>query len=142
MYGDETVSVPNNDGDSPWNDPEIGAYDEIHDSNNGDDGVVITQSSENVLRGNKITNITGLDKLISLKELDLYYNRINSLKGLEKLKQLEILQFGNNKLREIPVYPPEKASDYLILKELNNLKYFDLKSKIVGEFKINKFLSV
>ena len=43
------------------------------------------------LRGNKLTDVKGLEKLTHLKELHLDDNQLTDVKGLEKLTQLEYL---------------------------------------------------
>jgi hypothetical protein len=43
------------------------------------------------LRGNKLTDVKGLEKLTHLKELHLDDNQLTNVKGLEKLTQLEYL---------------------------------------------------
>jgi protein phosphatase 1 regulatory subunit 7 len=53
------------------------------------------------LRQNLITEITGLEELILLQDIDLYDNRIDNIKGLLTLKKLVKLDLSFNKIRKI-----------------------------------------
>ena len=50
---------------------------------------------------NRLTDVTGLEKLTQLIELSLKGNRLTSVKGLEKLTLLETLRLYNNKLTDV-----------------------------------------
>lgn len=49
----------------------------------------------------KITSLTGLNKLINLRTLDVYGNNLRSLSGIEGLSKLEELEVSNNKLKNL-----------------------------------------
>ena len=48
------------------------------------------------LRGKKLTDVTGLEKLTKLKELYLGGNQLTGVKGLENLTQLKELYLNDN----------------------------------------------
>src|SRR5687768_15236472 len=50
---------------------------------------------------NKITKITGLDKLIHLTDLSLTDNEISVIEGLDNLTKLNILSIGNNQIKDL-----------------------------------------
>ena len=53
------------------------------------------------LRSNKLTDVTGLEKLTKLKELYLAKNQLTNVKGLEKLWQLTRLHLHSNQLTDV-----------------------------------------
>jgi len=54
------------------------------------------------LQNNKLTDVSGLEKLTQLKKLYLDNNKLNEFpKGLEKLTQLTRLSLGNNQLSDV-----------------------------------------
>ena len=48
------------------------------------------------LRSNKLTDVTGLEKLTKLRALRLFNNQLTEVKGLEKLTKLEELVLADN----------------------------------------------
>jgi Leucine-rich repeat (LRR) protein len=50
---------------------------------------------------NKLTDVTGLEKLTNLKHLFLGGNQLTDVKGLEKLTNLTQLFLGHNKLTDV-----------------------------------------
>ena len=54
-----------------------------------------------VLSSNKLTDVTGLEKLTKLEELYLGDNQLTNVKGLEKLTQLTDLNLDGNKLTDV-----------------------------------------
>ena len=54
-----------------------------------------------VLSSNKLTDVTGLEKLTKLEELYLGDNQLTNVKGLEKLTQLKKLSLYKNKLTDV-----------------------------------------
>ena len=54
-----------------------------------------------VLSSNKLTDVTGLEKLTKLEELYLGDNQLTNVKGLEKLTQLKKLSLTLNKLTSV-----------------------------------------
>ena len=53
------------------------------------------------LRRDKLTDVTGLEKLTKLEELYLGDNQLTNVKGLEKLTQLKKLSLTLNKLTSV-----------------------------------------
>ncbi|XP_072327219.1 leucine-rich repeat and guanylate kinase domain-containing protein isoform X2 [Scyliorhinus torazame] len=56
---------------------------------------------QNIKRGNKITNVTGLAQMGRLHKLDLSDNRIESLNGMENHDLLETINLEKNQIREL-----------------------------------------
>lgn len=70
-------------------------------------------------RGNRITEIRGLDNLLNLEYLHLSYNMIREIKGLENLKKLRYLSLAGNRIEEIKGL--ENLCDIETLRFENNL---------------------
>eukprot|EP00960_Hanusia_phi_P013767 403861-Hanusia_phi.AAC.12 len=68
--------------------------DAVYNANVPDSGRLLSLC----LAGLRISNITRLNKMQMLRNLDLSYNRITSMKGLESLYQLRELKLSCNKL--------------------------------------------
>jgi len=56
----------------------------------------LTKLEELNLGGNQLTDVKGLEKLTQLKYLELYGNKLTNVKGLENLTQLKELYLGDN----------------------------------------------
>ncbi|KAF0772762.1 hypothetical protein AaE_002245 [Aphanomyces astaci] len=63
----------------------------------------LTQLQELYVANNKLTHITGIAALSTLKKLDLGANRIRVIEGLDNLYDLEQLWLGKNKITQIQV---------------------------------------
>jgi Leucine-rich repeat (LRR) protein len=62
----------------------------------------LAKVTELAFRGDKLTDVTALEKLPQLTYLDLEGNRLTDVpNGLEKLKQLEKLKLDNNQLTDV-----------------------------------------
>jgi hypothetical protein len=75
-----------------------------------------------------IKDIKGLDKLVSLKTLDLDNNSITEINGLDNLKNLEVLSLQNNNIKEVQG-----------LENLVNLKKIYLYGNPVYNWVVNTF---
>ena len=53
------------------------------------------------LDNNQLTDVTGLEELIHLKELRIYNNQLTDVTGLEKLTQLRYLNLAANQLTDL-----------------------------------------
>lgn len=76
------------------------------------------------LQFNNITRIEGLDHLANLKELGLSFNLIETISGIEELKNLEHLDLSSNNIHSI------EGIDHL-----TNLKFLDLRNNDIDEIK-------
>jgi len=61
----------------------------------------LTKLEELKLGDNQLTNVKGLENLTQLTTLHLYKNKLTNVKGLEKLTQLEGLNLYGNKLTNV-----------------------------------------
>ena len=65
------------------------------------------------LANNKITGISGLDRMTTLTKLELNSNQIEAVNGLENCKMLQYLNLGRNKITNI-----QNLQENLMLSEL------------------------
>ena len=80
----------------------------------------LTKLEELNLGGNQLTDVKGLEKLTQLKYLELYGNKLTNVKGLENLTQLKVLSFTLNKLTSVKG-----------LENLTQLEYIDLRFNLL-----------
>lgn len=94
----------------------------------------------------EISDISSLEKLKSLKHLNLYYNKAN-ISSLKNLTQLEFLSLGENKISDISdlkylenlrslILRFNEVSDISSLKFIENLEYLDLASNKISDIQI------
>ena len=80
------------------------------------------------LRGNKITEIKGVETLTNLEELHLEFNQIEFIKGFGKLEYLNYLNLQDNKISEIEGFHKE-FPQYCYYLHLNHI--YSISTKII-----------